>query len=91
MKDKIDLNIKNPKSFNDIRLMLQEYEKNKEYIRLAKNGSTYLLGFIYNSEISQESKHETIDYTYGLMFADMLEKRNQQIENLISECLISNK
>ena len=46
MNNKVDFSIKPPKNFKDVRRMMQEYELNKKYIELGRDGRQCLLGFI---------------------------------------------
>lgn len=83
---RLDLDVKRPKNFDDIRKLMHEYDRNKKYIELGRDGSKCLLGFIWESG-AQCSKYETLDHTYGDMFANMLEDRNKLIEKYLSENL----
>ena len=83
---RLDLDVKRPKNFDDIRKLMHEYDRNKEYIELGRDGSKCLLGFIWESG-AQCSKYETLDHIYGDMFANMLEDRNKLIEKYLSENL----
>lgn len=84
MEKKIDINIKEPKDFKDIRALMQEYEINKEYIELAQNGKQPLLGFIWERE-GTCCQYKTLDYKFGLIFANILEKRNKEIEKFLTK------
>ena len=83
---RLDLDVKRPKNFDDIRKLMHEYDRNKKYIELGRDGSKCLLGFIWEID-AQCSKYETLDHTYGDMFANMLEDRNKLIEKYLSENL----
>ena len=83
---RLDLDVKRPKNFDDIRKLMHEYDRNKRYIELGRDGSKCLLGFIWESG-AHCSKYETLDHTYGDMFANMLEDRNKLIEKYLSENL----
>lgn len=83
-KKEIDISIKAPKDFNDIRKLMQEYELNEEYIKLARDGKTCLLGFCWET-CGTLQKYNTLDYRFGYIFADALEKRNKEIEKFISK------
>ena len=86
MNNKVDFSIKPPKNFNDVRRMMQEYELNKKYIELGRDGKQCLLGFIWEGG-GQCQKYQTLDYVFGELFADMLEERNKQIEKYLTENL----
>jgi len=83
---RLDLDVKRPKNFDDIRKLMHEYDRNKEYIELGRDGSKCLLGFIWDGS-GQIRKYETMDHIYGEMFANMLEDRNKLIEKYLSENL----
>ena len=86
MSDKIDVSVKAPKNFSDVRRLMQEYELNCEYIKLGRDGKQCLLGFVWESGGTCR-KYQTLDYTFGEMFANMLEERNKLIEKYLSENL----
>ena len=83
---RLDLDVKRPKNFDDICKLMHEYDRNKQYIELGRDGSKCLLGFVWENGV-QCSKYETLDHTYGDMFANMLEDRNKLIEKYLSENL----
>jgi len=85
-RERLNLDVKKPKSFADVRKLMQEYERNQEYIELGRDGTKCLLGFIWEGG-GQCRKYETLDHTYGDMFANMLEDRNKIIEKYLSENL----
>ena len=85
-RERLNLDVKKPKSFADVRKLMQEYERNQEYIELGRDGTKCLLGFIWEGG-GQCRKYETLDHTYGDMFANMLEDRNKLIEKYLSENL----
>ena len=83
---RLDLDVKRPKNFDDIRKLMHEYDRNKQYIELGRDDSKCLLGFVWESG-AQCKKYELLDHTYGDMFANMLEDRNKLIEKYLSENL----
>ena len=83
---RLDLDVKCPKNFDDIRKLMHEYDRNKQYIELGRDGSKCLLGFVWETG-SKCEKYETLNHIYGDMFANMLEDRNKLIEKYISENL----
>ena len=83
-KKEIDISVKAPKNFKDIRGLMQEYELNNKYIKLARDGKTCLLGFIWERE-GTCCQYKTLDYKFGLIFADTLEKRNKEIEKFLTK------
>ena len=44
---RLDLDVKRPKNFDDIRKLMHEYDRNKQYIELGRDGSKCLLGFVW--------------------------------------------
>lgn len=81
--------IKAPKNFEDTRKLIEEYDYMKSLIKKAENGKTELLGFIstysdYDGPGSNVS-YDTLDYTWGHVFADCLKERCKLIEKLISQ------
>ena len=83
---RLDLDVKRPKNFDDIRKLMHEYDRNKQYIEWARDGSKCLLGFVWERG-SQCTKYDLLDHTYGDMFANMLEDRNKLIEKYLTENL----
>jgi hypothetical protein len=83
-KKEIDISVKAPKDFKDIRGLMQEYELNDKYIKLARDGKTCLLGFCWETCGTLQS-YETLDYRFGYIFAEALEMRNREIEKFLSK------
>ena len=83
---RLDLDVKRPKNFDDIRKLMHEYDRNKQYIELGRDGSECLLSFVWEDG-SQCRKYQTLNHIYGDMFANMLEDRNKIIEKYLSENL----
>jgi hypothetical protein len=84
--ERLNMDVKKPNNFDDIRKLMHEYERNKEYIDLGRDGSNCLLGFIWENG-GQLRKYEPLNHIYGDMFANMLEDRNKLIEKYLSEGL----
>ena len=83
---RLNLDVKRPKNFYDIRKLMHEYDRNKQYIEWARDGSKCLLVFVWEDGI-QCTKYEVLNHIYGDMFANILEDRNKLIEKYISENL----
>lgn len=82
--------IKAPTNFNEVKDLIEEYNYMQGLIKKAEDGKKILLGFVYtNSCDTVGMGHETIDYTWGHVFAECLKERCKLIENLISENIYS--
>lgn len=80
-----------PKKFEDVKRLIDEYNYMKELIKKAEDGKKILLGFIYNNCADTVGvNHETLDYTWGHVFAECLKERCKLIEKYISEDLNKN-
>ncbi len=76
--------IKAPKNFEDIRHLMQLYEEMDQMIKRAANGREVLLGFISKDGTGNWNKCETLDYTWGHLFAKALMDRQKEIEILLN-------
>ena len=81
--------LKAPKNFEDTRKLIEEYDYMKSLIKRAENGKSELLGFISTrSEYDgpgNNVNYDTLDYTWGQVFANCLKERCELIEKLISQ------
>lgn len=83
--------LKTPQNFNEIQNLINEYNYMQDLIKKAEDGRKILLGFVYTNSCGTAGKnHETLDYTWGRVFADCLKERCKFIENLISKNLSKN-
>ena len=73
MDKEIDISVKAPKDFKDNRGLMQEYELNDKYIKLARDGKTY----------GTLQSYETLNCRFGHIFVEALKMRNQEIEKFL--------